>query len=203
LTYPTAVPCIMEAAELGFGYRDSVFKRGLQGIITWVEFELENLGGLSKPIAFEQLAKALGVGLGAQVPVAEVRAAVLSLRSAKGMVYSPDDLDSHGCGSFFTNPIVSDRHARTLPADAPRWPVNEDGTHVKLSAAWLIEHAGIAKGFRIAGSGAAVSGKHTLAITNRGSATALDVLQLAEFIQIQVSNRFGVNLQPEPNIVGF
>ena len=201
--YPTATARIMESSELDFGYRDSVFKRGLQGVITWVEFELQNLGGLSKPIAFDQLAKALGVDIGSQVAVAEVRQAVLELRSSKGMVYSSDDTDSHGCGSFFTNPIVSDRHARSLPSEAPKWALDEDERLVKLSAAWLIEHAGIPKGFSIPGSGAAISSKHTLAITNRGTATAMDVLQLAEFIQIQVSNRFGVNLQPEPNLIGF
>ena len=203
LPFGENTPRELDAADLGFGYRDSIFKRGLQGVITRVDFELTNLGGLSQTIAFEQLAKALAVDVGAQVPVADVRQAVLALRASKGMVYTTDDADSHGCGSFFTNPIVSDRHARSLPTDAPKWPVDEDGRQVKLSAAWLIEHAGIPKGFSIPGSGAALSSKHTLAITNRGNATALDVLQLAEFIQIQVSNRFGVNLQPEPNLIGF
>jgi UDP-N-acetylmuramate dehydrogenase len=201
--YPNGETRVIETGELGFGYRDSVFKRGLLGAVTWVEFELENLGGLSQPIAFPQLAKALGVEVGAQVPVAQVREAVIALRRSKGMVFDPADPDSRGCGSFFTNPIVSDGLARTLPADAPRWEVDEDGLQVKLSAAWLIEHAGIRKGFSLAGSGAAVSSKHSLAITNRGTATADDVLQLAEFIQLRVANQFGINLQPEPNIVGF
>jgi UDP-N-acetylmuramate dehydrogenase len=191
------------AAELGLGYRDSIFKRGRQGIITMVELQLDLLDGLSAPIAFPQLAQALGVELGAQLPLAQVRSAVLTLRNSKGMVYNPTDADTRGCGSFFTNPVVSDRLARTLPTDAPRWEVDEDGFRVKLSAAWLIEHAGIPKGFALPGSGAALSTKHSLAITNRGGASAEDVLQLAEFIQLRVANQFGVNLQPEPNLIGF
>lgn len=194
----------LEAADLGFAYRDSIFKQSKRGLVTWVEFELENLGGLSQPIAFQQLAAALGVELGAQVPVSQVRDAVLGLRKSKGMVLDPTDSDTHGCGSFFTNPIVSERHARTLPTDAPRFEVaGSDGRFVKLSAAWLIEHAGMPKGFRLGPSRVSLSTKHTLAITNRGGATAKEVLELAEFIQLRVSNQFGVNLQPEPNIVGF
>lgn len=203
----------IEAENLELQYRTSVFKKGLLGVITWVEFELEHLGGLSQPIMFDQLAKALAVEIGAQVAVADVRKAVLALRAAKGMVYSQTDADTHGCGSFFTNPIVSERHARTLPFDAPRWETSgETGTAshagktedtVKLSAAWLIEHAGIPKGFSLPGSRVSLSSKHTLAITNRGGALAGEVLELAEFIQARVANTFGVNLQPEPTIVGF
>lgn len=203
LDYLTGEVVTLPAAELGLGYRDSIFKRGRQGIITMVELQLQKLNGLSAPIAFPQLANALGVELGAQLPLAQVRSAVLALRNSKGMVYNPTDADTRGCGSFFTNPIVSDRLARTLPADAPRWEVDQDGLRVKLSAAWLIERAGIPKGFALPGSGAGLSGKHTLAITNRGGATAEDVLQLAEFIQLRVANQFGVNLQPEPNLIGF
>jgi len=104
----------------------------------------------------------------------------------------------------FTNPIVPETFARTLPSDAPRWPTPEDdGETVKLSAAWLIEQAGISKGFALAGSGAAISQKHTLAITNRGTATAKDVLELASFVQARVSNAYGINLVPEPNLIGF
>ena len=83
-------------------------------------------------------------------------------------------------------------------------PSPEAAEHrVKLSAAWLIERAGIARGFSIPGSGAAISGKHTLAIVNRGGATARDVEQLADFIQTRVLSEFGVVLQPEPVLVGF
>ncbi|MCI0157481.1 UDP-N-acetylmuramate dehydrogenase [Leifsonia shinshuensis] len=181
---------------------------------------------LSAPVAYVQLADSLGVPLGSRVPVAELRRAVLALRASKGMVLDPDDPDSVSSGSFFTNPIVSESFARGLPADAPRWPVTPPepdvviglpagGVHpldipplaggpyeVKLSAAWLIENAGIRRGFALPGSGAAISSKHTLAIVNRGHATASDVAQLASFIQARVQAEFGVLLRPEPVLVG-
>lgn len=181
---------------------------------------------LSAPVAYAQLADSLGVSIGSRVPVAELRRAVLALRASKGMVLDPDDPDSVSSGSFFTNPIVSESFARGLPANAPRWPVTPPepdvviglpagGVHpldipplaggpydVKLSAAWLIENAGIRRGFALPGSGAAISSKHTLAIVNRGHATAADVAQLASFIQARVQSDFGVLLRPEPVLVG-
>jgi len=220
-------------AELGLGYRTSVLKRGRRGVVLSVDIELadnsvpEGAGApLSAPVAYAQLADALGVPLGSRVPVAELRRAVLGLRSSKGMVLDPGDPDSVSCGSFFTNPIVSEGFARSLPADAPRWPqqpaepdtviaLPPGGVHpldvpglaggeytVKLSAAWLIEHAGIRRGFALPGSGAGISSKHTLAIVNRGGGTAADVVQLADFIQARVQAEFGVVLQPEPVLVG-
>lgn len=219
--------------ELGLGYRTSVLKRGMPGVVLAVELELSDNsvpGGvgapLSAPIAYAQLADSLGVPLGSRVPVAELRRAVLALRASKGMVLDPADPDSVSSGSFFTNPIVSESFARGLPANAPRWPVTPpepdvviglpaggihpldipplaDGPYeVKLSAAWLIENAGIRRGFALPGSGAAISSKHTLAIVNRGHATAADVVQLASFIQARVQSEFGVLLRPEPVLVG-
>jgi UDP-N-acetylmuramate dehydrogenase len=209
-------------AELGLGYRTSVFKQGREGVIVSIELELHDSGdGLSQPVAYQQLATALGVELGGRVPVAEVRSTVLALRASKGMVLDPADPDSASCGSFFTNPIVGENFARTLPSEAPRWPVDDDaadvavplgeqpaaplvaGEHrVKLSAAWLIEHAGITRGFALPGSRAAVSSKHTLALTNRGGATAEEVAELARYVRSRVLAEFGVHLQPEPNLVG-
>jgi UDP-N-acetylmuramate dehydrogenase len=190
--------------ELEFGYRDSAIKRGRLGLITWVQFELADNNGLSAPLESTQIAADLRVPLGSLVPVSDVRSSVLKLRASKGMVLNPADQDSVSCGSFFTNPIVSDRFSRTLPATAPRWETPEDdGLTVKLSAAWLIENSGIPKGFALPGSKAAISSKHTLAITNRGGATAQEIRQLAEFVQARVSNQFGIILQAEPNLVGF
>jgi UDP-N-acetylmuramate dehydrogenase len=204
LDYETQEVAVLEAKDLGFGYRTSVIKRGRPGVITWVELELQKLDGLSRPLYSTQIAADLGVEMGDQVPLADVRKSVLKLRSSKGMVISATDPDSVSCGSFFTNPIVSDKMARTLPTEAPRWEDEDDeGLTVKLSAAWLIETAGIGKGFSLPGSGAAISSKHTLAIINKGGATAQDVLQLASYVQLQVSNRFGINLVPEPNLIGF
>lgn len=211
------------AAELDFGYRTSVFKQGVPGVVLALELGFPSTGdGLSRPIAYGQLASALGVGLGARVPLAAVREAVLALRRSKGMVLDPADPDSVSAGSFFTNPIVTESFARGLPAEAPRFPQepdepervlplgsdiprlsNDAPRHVKLSAAWLIERAGVPRGFAIPGSGAAISTKHTLAIVNRGGATAADVIQLADYVQTRVLAQFGVRLQPEPTLVGF
>ena len=202
--YETQEVAILEAKDLQFGYRDSAIKRGRPGLITWVEFELQKLDGLSRPLYSTQIAADLGVAMGAQVPLKDVRDSVLKLRARKGMLLDPNDADSVSCGSFFTNPIVTDRVARTLPEDAPKYESEEDdGLTVKLSAAWLIENAGIEKGFRIAGSKAAISSKHTLAITNTGGATATEILQLAEYVQMRVSNKYAINLVPEPNLIGF
>ncbi|MDQ1589370.1 MAG: UDP-N-acetylmuramate dehydrogenase [Microbacteriaceae bacterium] len=227
----------MTAAELGLGYRTSVFKQGIAGIVLAVELELaendEVTGAaLSRPIGYSQLADALGVTIGARVPAVELRRAVLRLRASKGMILDAADPDSVSAGSFFTNPIVSENFARSLPADAPRWPTTPaepdvvtplaaagaagglataaqagaglaHGTYaVKLSAAWLIEKAGIHRGFALPGSSAAISSKHTLALTNRGGATAAEIVQLAGYVQSRVQSEFGVILQPEPVLVG-
>jgi UDP-N-acetylmuramate dehydrogenase len=225
LDFDTGSLARVPAAELGLGYRTSALKRGRLGLVVSLELALAddpgpNSAGLSQPIAYAQLASTLGVRIGDRVPVAELRAAVLELRASKGMLWDPADPDSASAGSFFTNPVVSEQFARQLPADAPRWPtapeeaarvlpLGSDIPHVargeylvKLSAAWLIEKAGITRGFSIPGSRAAVSSKHTLAIVNRGGATAADVVQLAGYIQTRVMSEFGVNLQPEPVLVG-
>ena len=206
---------------LNFGYRHSSLKDGLDGLVASVTFALTP-SETSTPIKFEQLADALGVPLGATVALAEIRRAVLELRASKGMVIG-DDPDSVSVGSFFTNPIVSEELSRSLPADAPRFPLRAERTPivvplgvepefvdfdteptvVKLSAAWLIERAGIAKGFSLAGSDAALSSKHTLAIINRGNATTNQVLELARFVTIRVHDTFGVMLEPEPTMIGF
>ena len=212
----------LHPADLGLGYRTSAIKQGRQGVVVAIELDLLDTGdGLSAPIAYEQLASALGVAFGARVPLRQVRETVLRLRAAKGMVLDPADADSVSCGSFFTNPIVGENFARTLPAEAPRWPMEAEPAdlvvplgeepalppqrsdhRVKLSAAWLIEQAGIRKGFALPGSGAAVSSKHSLAITNRGGATAAEIAELARFIHTRVFSEFGVRLQPEPNLIG-
>ena len=193
LDYATHELEILEGKDLEFGYRDSIFKRGKLGVITWVEFELSE-----SPAKLERLTEAVGKEV---TNPAEIRAAVLETRAQKGMVLNENDTDTHSCGSFFTNPIVSFGFASGLPINAPRWE-QPDG-RVKISAAWLIEHAGIGKGFALGQSKAATSSKHCLAITNRGGATAKEVVELARFIQTQVANRYGINLIPEPNLIGF
>ena len=175
------------------------------------------------------------------MPIARVREACSALRASKGMVLDPADPDSVSAGSFFTNPIVTESVARTLPGDAPRWyarrgapdevvplgrnvddsPLDQFLAHqaslevvgtstdaapaeplVKLSAAWLIERSGIRRGFALPGSRAAISIKHTLALTNRGGASAEEIAQLARFVQSRVQAEFGIVLHPEPVLVG-
>ena len=242
-------PHVMTAEELELGYRTSVLKQGLRGVVVSVDLVLHDTAAeravlgeaLGTPIAYRQLADALGVQLGDRVPVAAVREAVLALRAGKGMVLDPADPDSVSAGSFFTNPIVTERVARTLPADAPRWYVEPDEPDevtplatlasespldaflahqasleqaqsstdaapaeplVKLSAAWLIEHSGVRRGFALPGSRAGISTKHTLALTNRGGATAEEIAQLARFVRSRVQSEFGIVLHPEPVLVG-
>ena len=192
--YPSGEIRVLEASELGFGYRDSIFKRGCQGVITWVEFELRE----GSPASLDRLTQAIGREVSTS---AEIRREVLATRAVKGMVLDDADRDTYSCGSFFTNPIVSEGFALGIPSEAPRW-LQADGT-VKLSAAWLIENSGLRKGFSLGASKAAISTKHSLAITNRGGASGEEVAELARFIQHQVSNRWGINLVPEPNLIGF
>ncbi len=186
------------AVECHFGYRTSVFKAFPDRfVVLTVSFQFR-LGTLSAPIRYTELARALDIAPGDRAPMAEVREAVLALRRSKGMVVDPDDRDTWSAGSFFTNPVVDGALADGLPAEAPRYP-QPDG-RVKTSAAWLIEHAGFSRGF---GAGLArLSTKHTLAITNRGGATATDVMALAREIRDGVEHAYGVRLVPEPVLVG-
>jgi UDP-N-acetylmuramate dehydrogenase len=183
----------LTAAECGFGYRSSVFKYSDRWLVLDVDFRLGR-GGDSEPIRYAELARQLGVEAGDRVPLDRARETVLKLRAGKGMVLDPDDRDTWSVGSFFTNPVVSE-----LPEpDMPHWPA-PDGK-VKIPAAWLIEHAGFAKGFGV-GEGVRISAKHTLALTNRGSGTTAELLELARVIRDGVRDRFGIELHPEPVLV--
>ena len=201
--------------ELKFGYRDSLLKAATVNgspryVVLTVEFQLL-LGRMSAPVKYAELARRLEVEVGKRANSLELRRTVLALRASKGMVLDPADRDTFSTGSFFTNPIVSAEIAATLPEDAPRWPVDE---LVKLSAAWLIEHAGFAKGFGLAGEltntkydagtppRASLSTKHSLAITNRGGARAEDILAIAREVRDGVVREFGITLVPEPVLVG-
>ncbi|CAN5242224.1 UDP-N-acetylmuramate dehydrogenase [soil metagenome] len=221
LDFESGVVLQLSAADLELGYRTSALKQGRLGVVLALELALHDEGVLSAPIEYGQLAQALGVEIGARVPLADARAAVLALRASKGMLWNPADADSVSAGSFFTNPIVSENFARGLPAEAPKYATEAEpppqvlplgaevsagpssGEYlVKLSAAWLIEQAGITRGFALPGSRAAISSKHTLAITNRGGASAAEITQLANYVQTRVLSEFGVMLQPEPVLVG-
>jgi UDP-N-acetylmuramate dehydrogenase len=192
----------LAAAECDFGYRDSLFKRerfraGPRYVVLDVTFQLV-VADRSEPVKYAELARTLGVAIGDRVPLAEVRTAVLGLRRGKGMVLDAEDQDTWSAGSFFTNPLLSVEDAARLPTEAPRWPT-VDG-RVKTSAAWLIEHAGFTKGYGLPGP-ASLSTKHTLALTNRGSASAADLLALAREVRDGVDAAFGVHLVAEPELV--
>ena len=190
----------MSPAECGFGYRTSRFKNELDRyVVLSVALRLAR-SSESTPIQYAELAAHLGVEIGQSAPLDEVRDAVLALRRTKGMVLDATDRDTWSAGSFFTNPVVDAVRAATLPEDAPRWQM-ADGL-VKFSAAWLIESAGFVKGFKLAdGHDAAISGKHTLALINKGAASTSDILELARAIFDGVSATFGVALTPEPTLV--
>lgn len=186
------------AAECHFGYRNSLFKAQTdRWVVLSVSFQFR-LGNLSAPIRYAELARVLGVEPGGRAPMTEVRQAVLELRRNKGMVLNAADHDTWSAGSFFTNPLLDQAVAETLPADAPRYP-QPDG-RVKTSAAWLIEHAGFSRGY---GAGLArLSTKHTLALTNRGGASAAALVGLAREVRDGVAEAYGVLLVPEPVLIG-
>ncbi len=184
--------------DCGFGYRTSRFKAEPGRFVVLAVTYLLPRGGMSTPVAYTELARTLGVAVGERAPLAAVREAVLSLRASKGMVLDPQDRDTWSAGSFFTNPVLERSAADRLPAEAPRFP-QPDGT-VKTSAAWLVDHAGFAKGH---GTGPArLSTKHTLALTNRGGARTCDLLALAREVRDGVRDRFGIELDHEPVTVG-
>lgn len=197
-------------SELKFGYRDSILKQSTVNgspryVVLTVEFQLP-LGRMSAPIRYAELARALGVETGKRAYATDVRREVLRLRASKGMVWDAADRDTYSTGSFFTNPVVASDVAAALPDTAPRYPAGTDGL-VKLSAAWLIDQAGFGKGFgldpdSVSGGRAALSTKHTLAITNRGSARAEDLVAVAREVRAGVVRRFGIELHPEPLLIG-
>ncbi|SCL14357.1 UDP-N-acetylmuramate dehydrogenase [Micromonospora inyonensis] len=194
----------IDASDCGFAYRSSVFRYSDRWVVLSVDFRLHR-SPLSTPVRYAELARALGVEVGDRVPLADARDTVRRLRAGKGMVLDPADPDTRSVGSFFTNPVL-DRAAyemlRERAADLgepPSWP--GAGDVVKVSAAWLIDKAGFAKGHP-GPEGVAISGKHTLALTNRsGTARAAALIELAREIRDGVHDRFGVTLHPEPVLV--
>ncbi|KTS02364.1 UDP-N-acetylmuramate dehydrogenase [Microbacterium testaceum] len=220
---------VVPAAELGLGFRTSVLKQHYgsipdrSAVILSVTLELERVGAGERPITGDQLRGALGLDADDAVSLRWIRDHVLATRARKGMVLDAEDPDTWSAGSFFQNAIVSEAFARTLPEACPKWPMAPvldpvtviplaafDGIlppppverhEVKVSAAWLIENAGLRRGFRFPRSRAGLSTKHTLALTNRGEATAAEISELARFVQSRVHSEFGLILQPEPVLV--
>jgi UDP-N-acetylmuramate dehydrogenase len=200
---------VLTGAQCGFSYRHSRFKADPdRHVVLRVRFRLEDAGGLSGPVRYTEVARALGVEQGERVPAAQARETVLRLRAGKGMVLDPADHDTWSAGSFFTNPVLDMAGFQAFLARAearlgvdvtpPAYPA--PAGHMKTSAAWLIEKAGFGKGH---GTGPArISTKHTLALTNRGTAKTEDLLTLAREVRDGVREVFGVELVNEPVMVG-
>lgn len=225
----TGAVSTVPASELGLGFRTSVLKHHYGGVpirravILSVTIDLAEVGDAGRAISGEQLRRALGLTDDEPIRLAAVREQVLAIRAAKGMLLNSDDPDTSSAGSFFQNLIVSESVAAQLPPECPRWPVQPDRDvatviplesydgqlpvtpavrrEVKVSAAWLIENAGISKGFRLPRSRAGISSKHALALTNRGNASGVELAELARYIQARVHSEFGLLLQPEPVLV--
>ncbi|PSH04542.1 MAG: UDP-N-acetylenolpyruvoylglucosamine reductase [Acidobacteria bacterium] len=188
-----------------FSYRQSRFNGCDSGryILTQVDFALRADG--EPKIAYADLKRHFSnsIAIAAVPSLAETREAVLTIRRAKGMVLDENDADSRSAGSFFKNPVVSVAEYEQIAAGSsvpvPHFDAGQD--LVKLAAAWLIEQTGITKGFVLGPVG--ISSKHTLALINRGGATAADVLELKKTVQRKVRERFGVELHSEPVMLGF
>lgn len=226
----TGEPETVSAAELELGFRTSVLKAHYgvgarrSGVIVSITLELTDVGHGAIPVRGAQLRQALGLTADAEVSLEWIRETVRTTRARKGMVLDENDPDTFSAGSFFQNAVVSASFARTLPDACPRWPLSVevdsvqviplesyDGLvvppastqpDVKVSAAWLIENAGLRKGFKLPRSRAALSTKHALALTNRGGATAGELAELARYIQQRVQSEYGLLLQPEPVLIG-
>lgn len=182
----------------GFGYRTSIFNTTERNrfIVLRVKFRL--LEGGKPKIAYKDLEN---VFAGRDATLMEVREAVIAIRRAKSMVVDLRDPNSRSVGSFFKNLIVSPRKASELRALYPEIPLFPLGEDFKVPAAFLIEKAGFKKGFVYGQAG--ISENHTLAIINRGRATAAEILGLAKEIQNEVEKRFSLMLIPEPVLIGF
>jgi UDP-N-acetylmuramate dehydrogenase len=185
--------------QCGFAYRSSIFNTTHSGryVILAVTFSLKR--NATPHITYPDLIELFAN----RVPtLAETREAVLRIRRSKSMVIDPLDPNSRGAGSFFKNPIVGMsvfEHIADEFADVKSFPV--DAFHVKIPAAWLIERAGFSKGYARGRVG--ISANHTLALINRGGATAVEVIALMDEIRQHVHARFSVTLHPEPNFIGF
>lgn len=187
--------------ECGFAYRRSRFKCEEAGRWMIMRLRMRLRPGGPPTLAYAELAAA--VASSGPPSLGSVRDEVLRLRRSKSMVYDPADPNHRSAGSFFTNPVVSaetaEEVARTSGKTPPAWPTDEG--RVKLAAAWLIQEAGFARGYRSGKVG--LSTRHVLALVNLGGATASELLGLARGIRDRVHDRFGIRLRPEPVPLGF
>jgi UDP-N-acetylmuramate dehydrogenase len=191
----------LPASACGFSYRRSIFNRTQREryVVSRVDYALNQNGPPN--FVYADLARYFAARNGASPTLAEVRDAVRTIRQQKGMLIVPGDADCRSAGSFFKNPVVPvtvlDSLAQELGVEKksiPAYPA-QDG-EVKLSAAWLIERAGYQKGYALGNAG--ISSRHTLALINRGGATAADVIALRDKVTDAIASRFAIRLEPEP-----
>ncbi len=195
----------LPASSCGFSYRHSIFNSSQRGryIVSRVDYALHQ--GAPANVTYADLAKYFAARDNAAPTLAAVREAVRSIRAQKGMLIVAGDPDCRSAGSFFKNPVVPNTQldvlANQLGVERERIPAYPatDG-QVKLSAAWLIERAGFAKGYALGNAG--ISSRHTLALINRGGATAADVVALRDEIIRTIASRFAITLEPEPVWLG-
>ncbi|HUO17413.1 MAG TPA: UDP-N-acetylmuramate dehydrogenase [Verrucomicrobiae bacterium] len=189
----------------GFSYRSSIFNTSERGrfIILRVSYALEP-GGAAH-LEYGDLRRHFE-GRETLPTLAETREAVRHIRARKGMLITPGDPDAQSAGSFFKNPVLTAEQHEELRKRAeakelrvPSYPQLEQNH--KVSAAWLVEHSGFARGYGFGRAG--ISTKHALAIVNRGGANAAEILELKDQIQQRVEELWGVGLEPEPVMVGF
>jgi UDP-N-acetylmuramate dehydrogenase len=204
----TGVFVELSNAECNFRYRESLFNKDEPGryLVTRVRFRLRPNGAPN--LGYADLQRRFSDR--AQPSLAEVAATVRDIRHAKGMLLVEGDPDCRSAGSFFKNPIVAasglDRIAAAAglaPPDVPHWPAGAEAggqVRMKLPAAWLLERAGFAKGFRDGAAG--ISNRHTLALINRGGAMCVDIERLQDLIVATVAERFGITLEREPVVLG-
>lgn len=187
--------------DCGFLYRQSIFNSTLKDRYVVLSVTYELVPGSGPKIMYKDLVKYFA---GQTPTLAQTRAAVLKIRAAKSMVIDPGDPNSRSAGSFFKNPIV-ERSMLAQIAEAasvdsvPQFKSGDD--IVKVPAAWLIERAGFYKGFTMGNAG--ISTNHSLALVNRGGATAQEIIELKDSITGTVEEVFGITLVPEPVFIGF
>jgi UDP-N-acetylmuramate dehydrogenase len=187
--------------DCGFTYRTSIFNSTERGryVVLAVTYRLTQQG--APRLAYKDLQEYFAD----RTPtLADMREAVLKIRRAKSMVIDSNDPNSRSAGSFFKNPIVEPPVLEEIIAASdgtpvPRFPAGHD--KVKIPAAWLIEHSGFQKGYRLGNAG--ISTNHSLALVNVGGSSAAEIVTLKEKIQSEVHRKFGILLQPEPVFVGF
>jgi UDP-N-acetylmuramate dehydrogenase len=195
----------MDAADCEFGYRSSIFNTRDRGRYTILRVTYELRHGGSPNLRYADLQKYFA-GLDNAPTLGEVRNAVLEIRARKGMLITPGDPDSRSAGSFFKNPVLTatqfddlQRRAQERNLQVPSYPALSQ--QKKISAAWLVENSGFVKGYVKGRAG--ISGKHALALVNRGEASAAEITALQDEIQQKVEQQWGIKLQPEPVLVEF